>query len=233
MEHDITLCCKCQKYKISNKKYMLCSFCNYERTHDGMNVWEVNKIKQSNKPKPKPRDLSLAILRDPILISRTRLCKVIGCTNTVKGKTGYCTSHTIVKTKNKKRTQQKINQSEITIQLKELKNTTKQKHGTLCEGCGKHHSFLDYSHILSVGQRKDLELDPENKNLLCRSCHQDWESWDMEKIFNLNCVDYNLAYIRKSDEQTFWRYYFKCIDHQMFKEAKIMEKIDDEFKNKQ
>jgi len=116
-----------------------------------------------------------------------------------------------------------------------IKRAAKIKHfddtGNICEGCGKPHSGLDYSHILSVGQRKDLELEKDNKNLLCRTCHQTWESWNVEKMFKLNCIYNNLEYIRAMDEQTFWKIYFKCIDFQKFTYANVLLSIPIRFAN--
>lgn len=232
MEH---LCCKCQKYKIANKRYMLCTYCNFERTHDGMSVLEWNKKKTLDKKSLNNKEeRRFAGLKDPLLLPKNRLCKVIGCHKSTTGKKPYCTEHTKVKKKNKEKTSQQIHQEQVKNDLRELKNNAKKewadKTDGKCQGCLKNKGFLDYSHILSVGQRKDLELDPNNKNLLCRSCHQDWESWNPEKMFNLACIDYNLKYVRENDESSFWRLYFKCSDQLMMNECKKMEEIDQNYK---
>lgn len=65
-----------------------------------------------------------------------------------------------------------------------------------CKGCGKSHPGLDKSHILSVGQFKHLELMKANIQLLCRDCHMAWESWDIEKMAELNCFEENLDFVR-------------------------------------
>jgi 5-methylcytosine-specific restriction endonuclease McrA len=68
-----------------------------------------------------------------------------------------------------------------------------------CWGCGKGEEGLDKSHILSVKQRKDLELDEDNINLFCRKCHVIWESGDVEKMVGLDTIEKDLAYIGEKD----------------------------------
>lgn len=115
--------------------------------------------------------------------------------------------------------------AEMTKMKKEAKSIEQP-----CEGCLSHKGVLDYSHILSVGQRKDLELHPENKNMLCRECHQKWESWDPSKMITLSCFYNNMRFIYKHDTQRFWRVYFKFNDVLDFKVCKELENIEEEFK---
>lgn len=223
------LCIKCQKYIVINKTYGLCRLCNYERTHDGKNYFDKQKEKTTQKRLEKVEEMRFSLIRDKFLNSN--VCKELGCGKTVVNKTlRLCNFHNKNRLNQQKR--KKTNKEfEIKSKLSEIKKNVK-KDKIICEGCLKNKQ-LQYSHILSVAQRKDLELEINNKNLLCQSCHLDWESWNPEKQFTLACIDYNLNYIRKNDEQTFWKIYFKCIDHQMIAEAKKMENIDEEFKKKE
>jgi hypothetical protein len=234
------ICCKCKKYRIENKRYQLCRFCNFERRNPGQNIYQVRLNKSKSNQESRLAKMQQSLLKDPVL--HRDVCSIPGCLTKqyTKNYGGLCFEHYHIQKRNilfkknnnkgrpsKMSDKQKVIKKEMSI----IKKEEKIKHGTECEGCKKHFQALDYSHILSVKQRSDLELVRENKNLLCRSCHEKWESWDMSQMFTLACITYNLNYIRKMDEQTFWRIYFKCIDHLMFTEAKIMEQIDEDFKN--
>ena len=89
--------------------------------------------------------------------------------------------------------QQTSKEKTIKKELSEIKKSIDQEaieNGTyFCQGCGKSNGLLDKSHILSVGQRKDLELDKENMNLFCRECHTNYESGNMEKMIILNSFE--------------------------------------------
>lgn len=74
-----------------------------------------------------------------------------------------------------------------------------------CWGCGVGGQDLDCSHILSVGQRKDLELEKENINLFCRTCHEKWESWDIKKMLSLNTFVKDIEYVKEKDLQRFYK----------------------------
>ena len=74
-----------------------------------------------------------------------------------------------------------------------------------CWGCGDGSQDLDCSHILSVGQRKDLELERENINLFCRTCHEKWESWDIKKMLSLNTFVKDVQYVKENDRQRFYK----------------------------
>lgn len=87
--------------------------------------------------------------------------------------------------------------------LKESIHKDNQNHNTYnCQGCGisGYTVHLDCSHILSVKQRKDLELIKDNIQLLCRNCHNDWESWEIKKMLNLHCFKSNLDYLKYNDQ---------------------------------
>jgi hypothetical protein len=113
----------------------------------------------------------------------------------------------LIRTKYKPLKQQTTNEVEIKKKLHELKNSIEQKaidNGVhYCWGCGKGGVSLDKSHILSVKQRKDLELDENNINLFCRDCHMIWESGSIEKMIVLNTFENDLLYIQKHDKKRY------------------------------
>lgn len=76
----------------------------------------------------------------------------------------------------------------------------KQNGEHFCKGCGKGEKHLDCSHILSVKHRKDLSLERDNINLLCRVCHISWESGDILKMMSLDCFESDLMYIKTRDQ---------------------------------
>lgn len=103
--------------------------------------------------------------------------------------------------------QQTSNETETKKKLHELKASIEQKaidNGVYyCWGCGVGGNSFDKSHILSVKQRKDLELDEDNINLFCRTCHSAWESGDIEKMIVLNSFENDLLYIQKHDSKRY------------------------------
>ena len=70
-----------------------------------------------------------------------------------------------------------------------------------CEGCGRGDGGLDKSHIISLRRRKDLGLIKRNIRLLCRSCHEKWESRDLSKMAELICFNDDLQYIKENDNE--------------------------------
>lgn len=102
-----------------------------------------------------------------------------------------------------------------------------------CWGCGMGGVGLDSSHILSVGQRKDLELDKDNINLFCRECHMDWESNDPRKMIPLITFENDLLYIKKHDKKRY-NDLIAMIDEysiEIFDEV-VRSDLNDEFKEK-
>lgn len=112
-----------------------------------------------------------------------------------------------IKAKYKPIKQQTSNEAETKKKLHELKTSIEQKaidQGVYyCWGCGKGGVALDKSHILSVKQRKDLELDEMNINLFCRDCHMNWESSVIEKMIVLVTFESDLLYIQKHDSKRY------------------------------
>jgi hypothetical protein len=109
----------------------------------------------------------------------------------------------------KQKTTQQVRKEQNTKQLlselkKEIENEALDNDTYYCKGCGASYLGLDKSHILSVGQRKDLELEKENIDLLCRDCHVKWESGDILKQSSLNCFERYLEYIKMKDTPKYY-----------------------------
>lgn len=246
-EKDKNLCAKCSTFRIVNKTYRLCNSCNFERLHPGETYYSQFS-KKYNKNLKKNRENRINSMKDSLiktnLHSFGEICSITGCTNKVSKsrKDTLCLYHSNAKKRNenkrekiaiirgvKKQTKQQKKENSIKNELSSIKKEAKINHGTKCEGCLKHFENLDYSHILSVGQRKDLEIDRDNKNLLCRLCHIKWESRDSDKMISLDCFYDNMKYIRKHDTKAFWKIYFIFNDAMKFKECKEIESIDNDF----
>lgn len=107
-------------------------------------------------------------------------------------------------------------EKQVKNKLSQLKNQIREKAALnnqyFCWGCGKGGVQLDCSHILSVGQRKDLELQEENINLFCRSCHIKWESNDVEKMSQLLTFEKDIDYIKKNDSMRYNRLFSQIED---------------------
>jgi len=113
----------------------------------------------------------------------------------------------------------KPKKSEIKVKsaLSELKTQIEleavQNDEYFCNGCGVSYPGLDKSHILSVGQRKDLELFKENIQLMCRTCHMKWESWNIQQMITLHCFERNLEFIKEWDIETYNKLTTKLAEH--------------------
>ncbi len=113
----------------------------------------------------------------------------------------------LIRAKYKPLKQQTTTEAETKKKLHELKASIEQKainEGLYyCWGCGKGGIALDKSHILSVKQRKDLELDEMNINLFCRDCHMAWESGDIEKMIVLESFEKDMIYLLNKDQKRY------------------------------
>ena len=257
MEKDVITedyCSRCGKYVIFNKTHRLCFYCNFERNHKGVSYkeYQLGKInlryEKAKRRAEVVRNMKKEVLKKGILSTDEKYCSVKGCVE--KAYTykygNLCTTHYFKKRKNDKLLEenkkrklkvrsQAVRERKIKRELSKIKKEAKEissKSGGVCEGCGVGFSnILDYSHILSVAQRKDLELDKDNKNMLCRTCHNKWESNNAEKLSELKCLYRNLEYIRKKDEGRFWQIYFIFNDAMMMEVCKKIEEMDENFKN--
>lgn len=167
-------CSKCNQDKpIVNKKHNLCDDCNFMRLHNGQTKAEVYSERAKDK-EPK-------VYRFKNTSSLKKKPKAI-----------------------KQQTAKEKSRKEQLSQLKaEIEERAISNNEYYCWGCGKSGIPLDKSHILSVKQRKDLELDKDNINLFCRESHMDWESWDIVRMIKLLTFEKDLHYIQKKDKQTF------------------------------
>lgn len=125
--------------------------------------------------------------------------------------------------------QQTIKQSNRQIELSRLKFEieleAKQHNNYFCWGCGVSVPHLDKSHILSIGKRKDLELEKDNINLFCRSCHQDWESGDIEKMGGLESFHKDMNYIKNNDRNRY-NQLFSLIEQYLNERIKLKDEED-------
>lgn len=246
-------CCRCGKYKVVNKRHNLCRFCNFERIHNKTYL-EYQKVKSAENRRRIVEKMKAERLRGGMVEKNRKFCSVKDCMKIMfTYKYGIvCRKHYNEMRRNEKESERydsrrimspnynKINERnakerKIKSELSKIKKAAKEKaysDGNVCDGCGKRSSaVLDYSHILSVSQRKDLENDDRNKNMLCRSCHEKWESRDSEKLLSLKCLMDNMRYIREVDEGRFWRFYFIFNDAMRMDVCREMEDIDSSFKS--
>jgi len=82
------------------------------------------------------------------------------------------------------------------------------KHNFTCQGCGrmfKNPSFLDLSHIIRRSARPDLQTNIKNCTILCRDCHQKYDSGIIEQQITLDDFDITLEVIETLDELYFNR----------------------------
>jgi len=56
---------------------------------------------------------------------------------------------------------------------------------------GKVNNKSFYSHILGKGAFPEFRNDPRNFNLLCPSCHSNWEFWPLDKKEKMNIWEGN------------------------------------------
>jgi len=47
-----------------------------------------------------------------------------------------------------------------------------QRHGAICGRCGRVRADLECHHKQSIEKRPDLEMDPDNIEVICFQCHQ-------------------------------------------------------------
>ena len=165
---------------IVNKKYGICDDCNFARLHNGQSKAEVYSDRKKEKDQSKPFNwyedkIPSSLLQKKPIVVKTRI----------------------------KIKPQSSKQKEVSQQLSILKSNIEiealQDSKYYCWGCGCAKGGLDKSHILSVGQRKDLELIKDNINLFCRTCHNDWESNDILRMLKLHSFEKDLQYIKEND----------------------------------
>lgn len=106
--------------------------------------------------------------------------------------------------------QQKLSQVKKEIELEAI-----QDGSYYCKGCGSGVA-CDKSHILSIKDFQDLELDKENIDLLCRKCHEKWESRDIQQILTLECFDRYMEFMSRKGVEWYNKFITKMIDYQYF-----------------
>lgn len=127
------------------------------------------------------------------------------------------------KTKATKQAKKESNtKQQLSVLKKQIEDEALDNDTYFCKGCGASYLGLDKSHILSVGQRKDLELEKENIDLLCRDCHMDWESGNVERLVKLDCIDRYLDYIYKKDTTKYFSILAKLEDYEKEGKSEIV-----------
>lgn len=150
----------------------------------------------------------------PIVNVKYGLCNQCNRVRLGSTKVSYELKRTVLKPKKGAKRINPLSDRKIQIrkELKIVKEAVEERDERRCQGC-RVGQTCDKSHILSVGQREDLELEIDNIQLLCRSCHMKWESWDVEKMLDLNCFESNMRYIEANDEGTFWKLVYKLKEY--------------------
>lgn len=106
--------------------------------------------------------------------------------------------------------------SALSTLKKDIEMEAVQNNEYYCKGCGTSHVGLDKSHILSVGQYKSLELEKENIQLLCRTCHITWESGGIASQMALHCFVGNMIFMFCHDRDKFNRFLTRIEDYMTF-----------------
>ena len=194
-------CSGCKKSnQIENRTKWLCPSCNHFRRH-GETQQETAIRKQKEYQERS--------------IEKQRKKEVLQKTLPPKPVKTYSIGST------KKEEKQK---NQLSLLKKEIRQEAIDSDLYYCQGCGDGSQNLDCSHILSVRHRKDLELDKENINLFCRTCHEKWESNDAELMLELNSFVKDLNYIEKKDPSRFNRLLTKLHElHLAIKEGTIFD----------
>jgi len=95
------------------------------------------------------------------------------------------------KSEKRKLIEVELRKLKIALALKELRcNGCETSFLTNCQPC-------DYSHIVTVGSRPDLQLHPKNAVLDCRACHRVWDSKIIEKQRTLKNFDHRVEVIKE------------------------------------
>lgn len=185
MEKEQCNGCETDKY-IVNRKRMLCDDCNHFRIHG--ETKQQTQIKQQQKYQEKYQAKQL---NKPIV---TKVYEF-------KPKKNY-----VIKQSTKK---EEVQKNLLSLVKKKIRKEAIDSDTYYCWGCGDGSQDLDCSHILSVKQRKDLELEQENMNLFCRDCHNAWESWDITKMQKLFTFQKDLLYIKEKDDRVYQKILIK------------------------
>lgn len=102
----------------------------------------------------------------------------------------------------------KAKAAEIARVTTSLKSEAREGDFLQCGGCGEYHKRLDASHKIPLSQSIALSAEPENIRLLCRSCHDVWEHWQMPALVSLHCFFEDMEYLRANDLERFFKIYF-------------------------
>jgi hypothetical protein len=179
-------CSDCRKnLPIVNVRYQLCNNCNsirltgktkQERQFEQQQRYKTNYLERNRGRIKEHRDIE-----DPVVFKPKQK------STRIKAQT----------------TEEALIKKQLSELKKEIELEAVQDNEYYCRGCGNSHPGLDKSHILSVGRFKALELVKANMQLMCRKCHEIWESGTIEQQMRLHCFIENNVFIYHYDHTTF------------------------------
>lgn len=94
-----------------------------------------------------------------------------------------------------------------------------------CEGCHQYFKGLDASHKVSLARSLALAADPDNIRLLCRDCHNKWESSVASEMVQLKCFEDDMGYLLDFDPERFWKIFHRLIGDNNQKPTPKLEAI--------
>ena len=100
-----------------------------------------------------------------------------------------------------------------------------------CEACGLPTERLDFSHVIRRSRNASLVADKQNIRLHCRSCHDKWDSGNVEKMMECRDFDENINYIYEKARDLFGLLSLKAdaIGVNIFKKLNFCRKEDFEY----
>jgi hypothetical protein len=154
-------CYKCGSKYIVNKKYMLCSDCNYLRIH-GKTRFEVAREKEKSKP-----NKVYTLKRTPLKSKKTR----------IKSR-----PETVEKRRELLKKDREWYYSFFISRPHECEECGHWLPDEFEDENGRINFIGQYSHIVPKGARNDLRHNKLNCNRLCNLHHDQWEFGDRESM---------------------------------------------------
>lgn len=111
---------------------------------------------------------------------------------------------------------QSVKGRKLDKELSEIKQAVRQKafdeDRYYCKGCGKAVG-LDCSHRVAISQSSEMKTDEGNLSLLCRVCHENWESSEIKRMIKLRCFLDDMRYLYHNHQIKFQKILFKLLDY--------------------
>lgn len=83
-------------------------------------------------------------------------------------------------------------------EYKKVCEKIKESREEKCEGCGNI-NFLSFSHLIPRSRNNELITDEDNIRIHCLSCHQIWESGNLEEKKKMLDFKKNMEYLQDID----------------------------------